>query len=294
MKIAFIGCVDFSFALLETLVDMPQVEIVLVVTKSASSANADFRSLEPMAQSIGAPCINVDRQPSILLEAEIAKAEADIVFCFGWSHLLPRTVLNAAPGGVVGYHPALLPQNRGRHPIIWALVLGLRTTGSTFFIMDEGADSGDILNQAVIAIDEEDDAGTLYEKLKAKAKLQIKSTVKGLADETLVPRQQDHAAANTWRKRSAPDGMIDWRMSAMTIHNLVRGLAHPYSGAGCRYGTDHVKIWKTALVEGAFNNLEPGKILRHNDRQLVIKCGDGAIRLLDHEFTELPRIGSYL
>ncbi len=294
MKIAFIGCVDFSFALLETLADVPEAEIVLVVTKSASSANADFRSLEPLAQSMGAPCINVDQQPSISLEAEIAKAEADVVFCFGWSHLLPRSVLDAAPGGVVGYHPALLPQNRGRHPIIWALALGLPTTGATFFIMDEGADSGDILDQAVIAIDDADDAGTLYEKLKAEAKRQIGSVVEGLSNGTLVARQQDDTAANTWRKRSAADGMIDWRMSATAIHNLVRALAHPYPGAECRHGTGSVKIWKTALVEGALKNLEPGKVLRHNGRQLVVQCGDGAIRLLDHEFPELPKIGSYL
>jgi len=294
MKIAFIGCVNFSFALLETLADLPEAEIALVVTKSASSANADFHSLEPLARSMGAPCINVDRQPSISLEAEIAKAEADVVFCFGWSHVLPRSVLDAAPGGVVGYHPALLPKNRGRHPIIWALALGLPTTGSTFFIMDEGADSGDILDQAVVAIDDNDDAGTLYEKLKAEAKRQIKSIVEGLSDGTLVARKQDNTAANTWRKRSAADGMIDWRMSATTIHNLVRALAHPYPGAECRYGTQSVKIWRTALVEGSLKNLEPGKVLRHNGRQLVVQCGDGAICLLDHEFSELPEIGSYL
>jgi len=294
MKVVFIGCVDFSYALLETLADLPEAEIVLVVTKSASSANADFRSLEPLAQSMGAPCINVDRQPSISLAGEIAKAEADVVFCFGWSHLLSRPVLDAAAGGVVGYHPALLPQNRGRHPIIWALALGLATTGSTFFIMDEGADSGDILDQAVVAIDDDDDAGTLYEKLKAAAKLQLVSIVKGLAGGTLVPRKQDHSAANTWRKRSAADGMIDWRMSATAIHNLVRALAHPYPGADCRYGGEPVKIWKTALAGEILKNLEPGKVLRHNGRQLVVQCGEGAIRILDHEFPELPEIGSCL
>ena len=93
----------------------------------------------------------------------------DAIYCFGWSHLLSQEVLRAAPLGCVGYHPALLPWNRGRHPIIWALALGLSQTGSTFFLMDEGADTGDILSQRTVPIEDEDDAGTLYEKLKAVA-----------------------------------------------------------------------------------------------------------------------------
>ena len=75
--------------------------------------------------------------------------------------------------GLVGYHPALLPQNRGRHPIIWALALGLEETGSTFFFMDEGADTGDILSQRRVPITPEDDAGTLYDKLTTTALDQI-------------------------------------------------------------------------------------------------------------------------
>ena len=67
--------------------------------------------------------------------------------------------------GVIGYHPAALPKNRGRHPLIWALVLGLKKTASSFFIMDERADSGDVISQEEIIINDDDDASSLYAKM---------------------------------------------------------------------------------------------------------------------------------
>ena len=93
----------------------------------------------------------------------------DVIFCFGWSRLIKKTLLNIAPLGVIGFHPALLPANRGRHPLIWSLILGLKESGSTFFFMDEGADSGDILSQLNVSISEMDDAGTLYVNVQSSA-----------------------------------------------------------------------------------------------------------------------------
>lgn len=72
--------------------------------------------------------------------------------------------------GVIGFHPAALPNNRGRHPIIWALALGLNETASTFFKMDEGADTGDIVSQVKIPICESDYAADLYENIMCAAK----------------------------------------------------------------------------------------------------------------------------
>ena len=74
------------------------------------------------------------------------------------------------PRGVIGYHPAALPANRGRHPIIWALVLGLSEIASTFFRMDTGADTGPIIDQEPVPIDDDDDAGFTTERIEARDK----------------------------------------------------------------------------------------------------------------------------
>ena len=88
-----------------------------------------------------------------------------MIFCFGWSSLLKERVLNIPPMGVIGYHPAKLPENRGRHPLIWAIALGLENSASTFFFMDKGADSGDILSQVDFNISYQDDAQSVYQKV---------------------------------------------------------------------------------------------------------------------------------
>ena len=126
------------------------------------------------------------------------------------------------PRGVIGYHPAALPHNRGRHPIIWALARGLTQTASTFFLMDEGADTGAIVDQEPVPIGAHDDAGRLYARL------------------------QD-----------------------MAIH-------------------------KVEVVPEAPENLEPGKILSVDPSGILVKCGEGAVHILEHDFDSLPQAGQYL
>ena len=186
--------------------------------------------------------------------------------------------------GVVGYHPAALPKNRGRHPIIWALVLGLKETVSTFFFMDKGADSGDILNQQPITIDVEDDATTLYEKIEQTAVKQIIVIFKQLTEKTYTRIPQKHAESNSWRKRGILDGQIDWRMSAENIHNLVRGLSPPYAGAHFLVDKQTYKVWKSKIITNQdIKNIEPGKVIAVSNGTAIIKCGENAIELLKTE-----------
>lgn len=296
MRIVFIGCVKFSHAALLHLLDTAPASITLagIVTRRQSAFNADFHSLEELAQARNIPCLLAGGNDQQTIADWMRSIGPDVVYCFGWSYLLGQEILSIPPLGVIGYHPAALPQNRGRHPIIWALALGLTETASTFFFMDEGADSGDILSQQPVAINNEDDAGTLYAKLTDTALRQITGFTGQLASNSYPRTPQDHSKANYWRKRGKRDGQIDWRMSARSIHNLVRALSSPYPGAHCIHNEEEVKIWKTGLTEETAPNSEPGKILHTSGRTLWIKCGEGVLLLLSHEFSEIPAQGSYL
>lgn len=190
--------------------------------------------------------------------------------------------------------PAALPSNRGRHPLIWALALGLKETASSFFFMEMEADSGALIDQQRLVIDEDEDAASLYGKALDVIKLQVERIVNRLNDGTLTLLPQDPAKANHWRKRNAADGRIDWRMPAKGLHQLVRALARPYPGADFHHGGAPVKVWKCAVVEGVASNLEPGKVLKVDGRSITVKCGIDAICLLDHELYTLPREGDYL
>ncbi|MDF2447542.1 MAG: methionyl-tRNA formyltransferase [Bacteroidota bacterium] len=293
MKIIFIGTVQFSFYTLNKLFEL-NATIAGIVTQKASSFNSDYADLTPLAEKHNVPIHYTENVNSLDSVSWIKSQNPDVIFCFGWSNLLKAEILNACPMGVVGYHPALLPLNRGRHPIIWALVLGLKETGSTFFFMDKGADSGPILNQKKIEIDDKDDARNLYEKIVSSSLLQIEEFLPALQNNTYTVSQQDQTKANYWRKRGKSDGVIDWRMSSKAIYNLVRALTKPYVGAHTEFDSKEIKIWKVEMINENPVNSEPGKILSIDDNSIYVKSADGIIRIVDHEFEILPKINTYL
>jgi len=293
MRIVFIGTVEFSQRALECLLAM-HAEIVGVCTLQESKFNAEHVDLSAISEVHGLPWFYAEDINSTEALSWIQDKAPDVIFCFGWSRLLKQDLLRLAPRGVVGFHPATLPANRGRHPLIWALILGLEKTASTFFFMDAGIDSGDILSQRVIFIEDEDDARTLYDKVTRTALEQIEEFLPQLALGTFHRRKQDPQIANTWRKRGSADGKIDWRMSAHSIHNLVRGLAKPYVGAHFIVDGREIKVWKVAVVSDVPRNIEPGKILTQTSAGPVVKCGEDAICLLISEPKFEPLVGSYL
>ena len=148
-KILFIGTVEFSYKALSTLIEN-KFEIVGVLSKKESNFNSDYYDLTPLAKDNNIPIIYRTKDNKEEIISFIKSLNPDIIYCFGWSHILTKSILSIPKYGVIGFHPAELPNNRGRHPIIWALVLGLKQTASTFFVMDEGADTGDIISQEKI------------------------------------------------------------------------------------------------------------------------------------------------
>ncbi len=293
MRIVFIGTVEFSRRALERLLYLG-AEIVGVCALQESKFNTDHVDLSGISAVHNIPWVYANDINSSETFNWIKLKAPDVIFCFGWSRLLKHDLLTLAPLGVIGFHPAALPENRGRHPLTWALVLGLKKTASTFFFMDGGADSGDMLSQREIAINDEDDARSLYDKVTNTALEQIAQFMPHLTSKTFRRQTQDACLANTWRKRSGADGRIDWRMSALSIHNLVRGLTKPYVGASFFVDGREIKVWKAAMVQDVPRNIEPGKVMPPSNLKPVIKCGEDAVCLLMTEPSFEPIAGSYL
>jgi methionyl-tRNA formyltransferase len=115
MRIAYIGSVIFSAKALEKLISI-KADVVGVVTKNESAFNSDFFDLSPIAQSNDIPFHYTSNINSTDTVNWIKELNPDIVFCFGWSNLIKKEVLDISRLGVIGYHPTLLPYNKGRHP----------------------------------------------------------------------------------------------------------------------------------------------------------------------------------
>ncbi len=314
MRILFIGSVIFSEKALETLLRI-KANVVGVITKKKSTFNADFVDLSYIAVKNNIPCLYADEVSMEEMIDFIKSCKPDVIYCFGWSHLIPKEILDIPKLGVIGFHPAKLPQNRGRHPIIWSLFLGLEETASTFFFMDEGIDSGDILSQEIIKIEYEDDAWTLYQKIinvglkqienfthqlgeaslgVGEASLGVGEASLGVSNFTFQRIKQDHSKANYWRKRGRMDGIIDFRMSSRAVYNLVRALTKPYIGAEVLYKGKLYKVWKAKEEYVNLPNIEPGKVIDIENNNILVKCYANAIWLIEHEITEEIKRGDYL
>ena len=293
MKIVFVGTVKFSKKMLQKLIELDAL-VVGVCTKENSNFNSDFANLRPLCEKNKIPFKLVDNINSKENYNWIKSLNPDIIFCFGWSNILKKEILTLAPMGVLGFHPSTLPKNRGRHPLIWALALGLKKSSSTFFFMDEGVDSGEILSQKNFDILSTDDAKTLYDKVINIALLQVEEFLPQLKNKTYQTIRQNEKISSTWRKRIKSDGLIDFRMNSNAIYNLVRALTKPYVGAHLNYKGKEIIVWKIKVIDNKDNSIECGKILDINKKNIIVKTYDGAIEITHHEFKKLPDIGEYL
>lgn len=293
MKIFFVGSVFFSKVLLEKLIKLEQ-NIIGINTLNSSMYNSDYFDLKIIGDRYNIPvryATDINKEDNIKW---IKSLKPDVIFCFGWSRLLKKEFLNISKVGVVGYHPTLLPTNRGRHPIIWAIALGLKRTGSTFFIMDEGADSGDIISQKEIKIHDDYNSSDLYNVLIKTSLLQIEEFLPKLKNNSITKIKQNHSKANYWRKRTVNDGVIDWRMSSIFIHRLVKSLVSPYDGA-CFYKDEkRIIVSKSKIIRNYEMNIEPGKILSKDNDGYIIKTGDDAIKIFINSKEFKLKLGDYL
>jgi methionyl-tRNA formyltransferase len=278
MKVIFIGSVLFSEKLLNHIIKK-KVNIKLIITKKVLKKDSDKLDLSRCAKLNNIPCIHVKNINDKKNLKIIKSNKPDIIFCLGWSEILNKQILKIPKLGVIGYHPSDLPHNRGKHPIIWSLVKGLKQTASTFFLLNESIDNGQIISKKKIKITFTDDANQLYKKLINSSKKQIDEIINNLKKRKIKKLPKSKSVGNYCRKRNYEDGLIDWRMSSISIHNLVRALTKPYNGAHFNYRSKEFKLWKVKIVNQIFTNAEPGKVIKEINNKPVIKCGDKSIIL---------------
>ena len=298
MRIGFVGCVESSQVALKALVSSGVVdyEVVGVITKKTSSFNTDFVDLSHFCIEQSIPYFHHDGHSSNEPEHFMRNLRPDVIFCIGWSHLLKKKFLEIADQGVIGFHPAKLPSNRGRHPIIWALALGLEETASTFFKMEEGADTGPIVSQVDIEIRANFSARCLYNEILKAVSFQVPLIAGDLVAGSIKYATQDHSQSNSWRKRTSRDGIIDFRMAADDIYNLVLALSEPYPGASVLFDAQEYSVWKSALsYEKHSRNIEPGQVLAINKEIILIKAaGTSAIYIWQKDLSKQLNEGEYL
>lgn len=230
-RIVFMGTPDFGIPTLRALAD--QFQVTGVVTQPDRPAGRNRKPTPPAikseAQALGLPL----SQPSSLLKSavldQLSLWDPDLIVVAAYGQILPPEILNFPPYGCLNVHASLLPRWRGASPIHAAILHGDQKTGVTIMKMDEGLDTGPILNQRSIPITDDDTAGSLFEALsKLGAQLLVETLPPYLAGE-LSPKAQDDSLATYAPMLDREDGKLTFNRSAEGLARKVRAF-HPWPG----------------------------------------------------------------
>jgi methionyl-tRNA formyltransferase len=153
----------------------------------------------------------------------------DFILVVGWYHMIPKAIRSIAP--TAGLHASLLPDYSGGAPLVWAIINGEKKTGISFFVMEDGVDSGAIIGQAEEPITFEDTIATLYGRIEEAGLKLVETHLPKIADGTATYTVQDESQRRLVPQRSPEDGKIDWNQEALAIYNFVRAQTKPYPGA---------------------------------------------------------------
>ncbi len=232
MKFAFCTCVQLGMSCIEaSLKEGFRFDLLITFHDHKAQTKSGRVYIDQIAQEHNIEVLKINHINDTEVIEKIKEKEIDWLFIIGWSQIANLDVLNSPKFGVIGAHPTLLPEGRGRAAIPWAIIKGLSKTGVTFFKMDEGVDTGKILAQLEIPISEIENATTLYKKVdEAHVQLLLK-TLPDLISRNYQLMEQDESKATYWEGRTPADGEIKPNMSIEEVDRLVRATTHPYPGA---------------------------------------------------------------
>ncbi|HEY4086385.1 MAG TPA: methionyl-tRNA formyltransferase, partial [Bryobacteraceae bacterium] len=274
MRLVFLGTPDFAVPTLNALVAAGH-EVVEVVTQpdrpKGRRQELIFSPVKAAALAHGLPVWQPERvrHSGSVEHLRVLAPEAMVVV--GYGQIIPQSVIDIAPLGIINVHASLLPELRGAAPIQWSVARGYQKTGVTTMRIDAGLDTGDILLKWETEIGPCETAPEISPRLaEAGAKILVE-TLAGLAKGTISPVPQDGTHA-TWAPiLKKDDGRIDWTLPAKTIHNLIRGL-QPWPGAHTMFRGQSLHLWRSRLAAD-IRNLAPGALIQ--DGGVFAVAGDG-------------------
>ncbi|MDR7130654.1 methionyl-tRNA formyltransferase [Algoriphagus sp. 4150] len=283
LRIIYMGTPEFAVPGLELLVENDWNIVGVITAPDKPKGRGQKLIPSPVKEAALKLGLNI-LQPTNLKSSEFQeelralKADLQIVVAF---RMLPESVWNMPPLGTFNLHASLLPNYRGAAPINWAIINGDKETGVTTFFLKHEIDTGSIIHQEKTAILEEDNLGSVYEKLmNIGAKLVLK-TVQDIADDKVQALPQDESKAIHHAPKIFKETCeIDWSKSAESIHNLVRGLS-PYPAAWTRFDGKICKIYRTAFAKDQKTAKGIGELLTDDKTYLKVQTGEGVLDIVE-------------
>jgi methionyl-tRNA formyltransferase len=288
LRVAFAGTPEFAKVALEALVEARFV-VPLVLTQPDRPAGRGLKlqpsAVKAYALAEGLPVIQPlslkldGKAPGDATAAKRALEEAqiDVMVVAAYGLILPQWVLSLPRLGCLNIHASLLPRWRGAAPIHRAIEAGDRQTGITLMQMDAGLDTGGILRMATLDIEPTDTTGRLHDRLAALGAALTVAALHDLSAGRLTPLAQALEGVTYAHKIEKSEAWIDWRQPAAVIDRRIRAF-DPFPGAAMFCSGEVIKVWRAEVVSAVGRS---GEVLRSGSGELVVACGQDALRLVE-------------
>ena len=288
-KLIFMGTPDFSAAVLKGLLDDSNYDVLAVVTQPDRAVGRKkeikMTPVKEVALAHNLPVYQPEKMSGSEEMAELMTLGADGIVTAAFGQFLPTKLLDSVDFAV-NVHASLLPKYRGGAPIHYAIINGEEEAGVTIMEMVKKMDAGDMIAKASTPITDEDNVGTMFEKLAVIGRDLLLKTLPDYIAGNIKPEPQDGSKATFSPNITPEEERIDWNKSAREVFNHIRGL-YPWPVAHTLLDGKRFKIYEASLAEGQG---QPGQIIEKGKETLVVATGDGAISLKTVQLAGKPRM----
>ncbi|MFC2093044.1 methionyl-tRNA formyltransferase [Bacteroidota bacterium] len=280
MKIVFMGTPEFAVPSLDILLKN-NYDIVGVVTvpdkRKGRGRTMQYSDVKKYALEKNLSLLQPEKMKDLTFIKEIENLQPDLIVIVAF-RILPREIFSIPKYGSFNLHGSLLPKYRGAAPINWALINGEKETGVTTFFLKETVDTGNIILQTKIPINDDDDAGIIHDKLSYIGAETVLETVKLIEKGNVNVTYQDDSLASPAQKIFKEDCKIDWKQDSIKIYNFIRGLS-PYPASYTYLDNKIIKIYKSRLTNRQVTS-SPATI-HIEDKKLFVNTNDSMIEILE-------------
>ena len=291
MRIVFMGTPVFAVPSLQQLLNA-EFSVVGVVCQpdrpSGRGKKVQVGAVKSLAISKSIPVVQPEKMKDPKFMEVLRTWEPDVIVVAAFGRILPKSILDLPRKGCLNVHGSLLPKYRGAAPIQWAVIQGEVETGITIMLMDEGMDTGAILQQEAVPIGPDETAGELVPRMAQIGGALLISTLRGWVAGAMIPYPQNESEATFAPILKKEDGLIHWDQQARSIANRIRGLS-PWPGVYTFLQGERWGIWRVE-VEGPETGMggtttdkvqAPGTITAVTKHAICVQTGQGNLNLLE-------------
>ena len=251
-----------------------------VFTRSCDrSIVRDSPSLFTRASNLGLNVYTFKYPSNKAFLEDVKRTKPDYVISVQYDRILKKELIELPKKGVLNLHFSPLPRLRGCFPTKWAIINN-ESSGVTLHYINEGIDTGDIVAQEIVELENEETDCTLYNKLIDRGKHLMKEYAKYIVNSTLPKARTQDESCSSYHPRQLPyNGMIDWTKPARWVERYIRAFTFPPHSAAKTYleGKQELQIRAPTKVVDTTKPMLPGSIRIANSSEALIACGNGAI-----------------